>query len=443
MCNFRKWGRITCGNNESARLITHFNRLTDLNETQRDAIRLRYIHILEEFSWRCTRYSVLYHIGHLIITVGSLIVPALLSVQYTSSDVNIIPTANMQANIYWLTWSLSLLVTMFNGILVLYKVDKKYYFLHTTRERLRSEGWQFIQLTGRYAGGLLQYRVAPSHKNQLVFFCHNVEKIRMRQIEEEYYKNEETNQTTSIQTRNIQGTNTNSVNSTGTGTGGGTERSSSVSGGNGGSGTGLSTTTNVPTGQVKELYPPTFSDDIDRFFGMTEQQFKDSPPSLQAMVTALIRAGGAINNGSKVVPMDASGNDLSGNAVRQPVSAPSPRSAKFIDASAVALIPRPSLQPSTSALPPSQQFSIDTTAVADQILRQAIADSLMQQPVQELGTDGKNAVVTPAQPLPPSPPMSTIPEEEEGDGENRGNEAFGNERRDDMGVTVRAGVGEN
>ena len=79
------------------------------------------------------------------------------------------------------------------------KVDKKYYFLHTTRERLRSEGWQYVQLTGRYAGGLIQYKIPTSHVNQFIFFCHHVEKIRMRQIEEEYYKHEETNQPTSVQ----------------------------------------------------------------------------------------------------------------------------------------------------------------------------------------------------------------------------------------------------
>jgi len=377
MCNIRKLCRLITGKDESTRLVQHIARLADLDDVQRDAIRLRYIHILEEFSSRCTRYSVLYHIGHLIITVGSLIVPALLSVQHTSNDINIIPTTNMQANIYWLTWSLSLLVTMFNGILVLYKVDKKYYFLHTTRERLRSEGWQFIQLTGRYAGGLLQYRVAPTHKNQLVFFCHNVEKIRMRQIEEEYYKNEETNQTTSIQARNIQNANADTATATGAGTGVADASGNQV--------------VNIPAGVAKELYPPTFSDDIDRFYAMT-QQFKDAPPPVQALLGAMIRAG---RRSSISAVKDASGSIIG------------------TDASGTAMppIPRPTLQPSVSTLPPSKQFTLDTGAIAERLINEEKNGDFSAV----LGGRGNN-VISPAQvqalpPSPPSPQLASIPEE--------------------------------
>lgn len=199
MCNIRKCSRICTGQNETARLITILQQLPDLEKLQQDALQYRYLHILAEYSIRCTRYAMLHHVGHFMITVGSLIVPALLSVQYADSNVNIYATPELRAQVYWITWSISLMVTMFNGLLILYKVDKKYYFLHTTRERLRSEGWQYVQLTGRYAGGLIQYKEKSTHANQFMFFCHYVEKIRMRQIEEEYYKHEETNQPTSVQ----------------------------------------------------------------------------------------------------------------------------------------------------------------------------------------------------------------------------------------------------
>jgi hypothetical protein len=178
--------------NETERLIKLFEQIKDLNEIQKRSLEFRYITILKEFSKRCLRYSLLFHIGHFIMTVGSLIVPALISVQYADNNVSVFSSPQLQAQIYWITWTLSLLVTMSNGILVLYKVDKKYYFLHTTRERLRSEGWQYIQLTGRYSGLLMNYSKKATHTNQLIAFCYYVEKIRMRQIEEEYYKYEDT-----------------------------------------------------------------------------------------------------------------------------------------------------------------------------------------------------------------------------------------------------------
>ncbi len=126
-----------------------------------------------------------------MITVGSLLVPALLSIQ--NSDKSFTYTAsNFAAQIYWTTFVISLLVTTFNGILTLFKVDKKYYFLHTHLERLRSEGWQYFSLTGRYA--VLKEKdkeKAGTHQNQFVQFIHIVEKIKMKQVQEEYYKAEE------------------------------------------------------------------------------------------------------------------------------------------------------------------------------------------------------------------------------------------------------------
>jgi Protein of unknown function (DUF4231) len=177
---------------ETERLIQLFSNISELSDIQKKSLEYRYLTILREFSIRCTRYARLFHIGHFIITVGSLIVPALLSVQYADNNVNVFASPQLQAQVYWITWTLSLLVTMFNGILILYKVDKKYYFLHTTRERLRSEGWQYIQLTGRYSGMLMNYSKKATHANQLIAFCYYIERIRMRQIEEEYYKYEET-----------------------------------------------------------------------------------------------------------------------------------------------------------------------------------------------------------------------------------------------------------
>ncbi len=89
--------------------------------------------------------------------------------------------------IYWSTWIISLFVTMCNGLQALFKLDKKYYSIHTTLEQLISEGWQFIELTAKYSG-FYTSGMKPTHDNQFIFFCYAVEKIRMRQIEEEYYK---------------------------------------------------------------------------------------------------------------------------------------------------------------------------------------------------------------------------------------------------------------
>ena len=111
---------------------------------QQQFMEYRYVEVLREFRARCRFYAGLFHTFRTVITIGSLLVPALL------------------------------------------KVDKKYFYLHTTYEQLISEGWQFLQLTGRYAGQLNNTR--PTYRNQFILFAHFIEKIKMRQVEEEYYK---------------------------------------------------------------------------------------------------------------------------------------------------------------------------------------------------------------------------------------------------------------
>jgi hypothetical protein len=145
----------------------------------------RYNGLLLDMSRQTFRISIFFHSARCVITVGSLIVPALLSIQYTNG-------VNQNMAIYWTTWVLSLLVTVCNGLITLLKVDKHYYHLHTVREHLISDGWQFLGLTGKYSGFHTPTQTA-THQNQFIFFCHSIEKIRMQQVQEEYYKVPDTN----------------------------------------------------------------------------------------------------------------------------------------------------------------------------------------------------------------------------------------------------------
>ena len=71
--------------------------------------------------------------------------------------------------------------------MTLMKIDKKYYTLHTTLHQIVSEGWLYIELSGKYSGFKTPSDV-PTHANQYVYFCQSLEKIRMKQVSEEYYK---------------------------------------------------------------------------------------------------------------------------------------------------------------------------------------------------------------------------------------------------------------
>ena len=160
-------------------MLILLDELEGLSKFQIETLKNRYISLTEEFSGRATFFAVVFHGGRAIVTIGSLIVPALLSIQNTNSI-----TSSTSVDLYWTTWTVSLLVTMFNAILTLFKIDKKYYFLHSVLEHLQSEMWQYIYLTGKYE----DHTIVSTHTNQYIHFCTVMEKLKIKQVQEEFYK---------------------------------------------------------------------------------------------------------------------------------------------------------------------------------------------------------------------------------------------------------------
>jgi hypothetical protein len=150
-----------------------------LTDFQKQIIRDRYVGLLYITESRAARFTIFFYTSRFIVTVGSLFVPALLSIQSPSSS------GESSYQVYWSTWTLSLLVSVFNAVLTLFKIEKKFLYLHTDIEKLNSEGWQYAGLSGRYSGFYTQTQV-PTHSNQFIFFCHMIEKIRMKEVESEY-----------------------------------------------------------------------------------------------------------------------------------------------------------------------------------------------------------------------------------------------------------------
>jgi hypothetical protein len=155
-----------------------------LSAEKRQIFEDRYMRLLEASYQRCRKIAIVYNTHRLLITVGSIIVPALLSIQHTDQ---LQGWTQAYQGVYWTTWLLSLLVSIANGMLTMFKFDRKYYLFHAVFEQLKTEGWQFLGLTGNYRG------TTETHSHELQFgpFSHTVERIRMRQTEEEFIKLQE------------------------------------------------------------------------------------------------------------------------------------------------------------------------------------------------------------------------------------------------------------
>lgn len=158
-----------------------FDALADLTVQQRMTLKERYRFMMRDYRRRCVIYAWLFYVLRITMTVGSLTVPALISIKtYTST------TTDIDSALYWFTWALSLAVTTANGLITLFKLDKRYFAIHATAERLRSETWQYLSLSGRYSGILGGLR--PTHKNQYVYYFSKIEKIRMKHVSDEFIR---------------------------------------------------------------------------------------------------------------------------------------------------------------------------------------------------------------------------------------------------------------
>lgn len=155
-----------------------FEEIQDLTVLQKHTLKERYRFLMVEYRRRCMLFAFLFYMFRLTMTVGSLAVPALLTIQTDTCSFT---------GLYWFTWALSLAVTTSNGIITLFKIDKRFFMLHATAERIRSETWQYIQLSGRYSGHY-GYPHKPTHQNQYTEYCTQLEKINMKRINEEYSK---------------------------------------------------------------------------------------------------------------------------------------------------------------------------------------------------------------------------------------------------------------
>ena len=93
---------------------------------------------------------------------------------YTDNDKK---DEDIQRMIYWVTWTISLVITICNGLMQLLGLNKQYLSYIRTREKMLAEGWSYFQLSGDYKD--------TTHMESFVDFCEEIEKIKEKQVDKE------------------------------------------------------------------------------------------------------------------------------------------------------------------------------------------------------------------------------------------------------------------
>ena len=157
-------------------LIEPIINTLNIDDTKKNIIRGRFLNEVNLYDSKITSVKKWYNFFRFTITMGSILLPALLSVG--QMDPNKLPR-NFDQISYWGSWMISLTVTVSNGFLQLFSLDKNYFMYSLVSENLKTEGWQYFQLSGKY-------EEMPDHLSGYKIFCKSIESIKRKQIEQEY-----------------------------------------------------------------------------------------------------------------------------------------------------------------------------------------------------------------------------------------------------------------
>jgi len=154
-----------------------------LTDQQIRIIEVRYLSILRAYRTRIKYINFLYNFTRLFISLGGVAVPALLSIQTPNN-------ALQSESLFWFTWFISLSVTVLQNISNIFRFDKKYLGINSTIDKLSSEGWQYLELSGKYTSH--PPHPPATHANQFQLFVNTVEKIKGKQSQQEFNSSMET-----------------------------------------------------------------------------------------------------------------------------------------------------------------------------------------------------------------------------------------------------------
>ena len=155
--------------NFSQRVEKVIDTLNLPTEANKELLKLRFLDEVKFYEQKRDSTRKYYNIFRFIVTTGSILLPAILSIG--QMDPNKLPK-NFDQITYWSSWSISLMVTISNGFLQLFSLDKNYFNYSLTVEQLKTEGWQFFGLSGKYED--YKKHDMESYKN----FCKNIETIK-------------------------------------------------------------------------------------------------------------------------------------------------------------------------------------------------------------------------------------------------------------------------
>ncbi|GAB4134482.1 MAG: hypothetical protein Fur0046_06350 [Cyanobacteria bacterium J069] len=140
-----------------------------LDETQRHYLRSRWLDQVLWMEGKAGKARDRYYRLRLTTIIGGVLVPVLVSL-------NNIGNRNLDVTVRWSTVGISTVVAACAAVEEFFKYGERWRHYRRSVESLKTQGWQFSQLTGLYT----QY---PNHEDAFDFFASQIEDIIQKDVE--------------------------------------------------------------------------------------------------------------------------------------------------------------------------------------------------------------------------------------------------------------------
>ena len=143
-----------------------------LSKYKRNILKKRYTKLVVFYENNAADINRKYNICRVIISVGSMILPTLQTIQNNETVVA------YKDEIFWAAIGTSLSVMISNNLISMFALDRKYIMYAVTAEKLKAVGWKYFELSDMFC--------TKTHLENWVLFWNEVEKIKRLQVIAEF-----------------------------------------------------------------------------------------------------------------------------------------------------------------------------------------------------------------------------------------------------------------
>lgn len=150
-----------------------------LSKYKRNILKKRYSKLVVYYDNYAANVRWKYNMCRIIISIGSMILPTLQTIQNNEN------VAFIKNEIFWAAIGTSLSVMISNNLISMFALDRRYIMYAVTAEKLKAIGWKYFELSDMFSN--------KSHIENWILFWNEVEKIKKLQVLSEFTDSDDKN----------------------------------------------------------------------------------------------------------------------------------------------------------------------------------------------------------------------------------------------------------